>query len=152
MRISGIALLVSQSDGKATLRVAGRPMFELNPAAAVIWEGLAVGLPTQDIASQLAARFDMPEERVAQDVANFIELLKHHLLVFDDPQDGLLAGGFLEDARELARSERRGDRVGAGLERRLAARVVQQVREREGGADESGVLQTLPDRARRLAS
>ena len=87
MRISGIALLVSQSDGKATLRVAGRPMFELNPAAAVIWEGLAVGLPTQDIASQLAARFDMPEERVAQDVANFIELLKHHLLVFDDPQD-----------------------------------------------------------------
>src|SRR6266849_1463643 len=86
MKVSGAALLVSQPGGKATLEVAGRPMFELNPVAALIWENLAAGLPTQEIIGQLARRFNIPEERAASDVTNFIELLAQHLLLIDDAQ------------------------------------------------------------------
>jgi hypothetical protein len=86
MKVSGAALLVSQPDGKATLEVAGRPMFELNPAAALICKNLAVGLPIQEIIGQLAGRFNIPEERAASDVSKFIELLKRHLLLVDDAQ------------------------------------------------------------------
>ncbi len=86
MKVSGAALLVSQPGGKATLQVAGRPMFELNPVAALIWENLAVGLPIQEIIRQLASRFNIPEERAASDVAKFIELLAQHLLLVDDAQ------------------------------------------------------------------
>jgi len=86
MKVSGVAYLVSQPGGKATLEVAGRPMFELNPVAALIWESLAVGLPSQEIISQLARRFDIPEERAAGDVAKFITLLTQHLLLVDDAQ------------------------------------------------------------------
>jgi len=86
MKVSGVALLVSQPGGKATLEVAGRPMFELNPVAVLIWENLAVGLPTQEIISQLAERFNIPEEQAASDVTNFIKLLTQHLLLVDDTQ------------------------------------------------------------------
>ena len=86
MKLSGVALLVSQPGGKATLEVAGRPMFELNPVAALIWENLAVGLPTQEIIAHLAGRFNIPEERAASDVTYFIKLLTQHLLLVDDAQ------------------------------------------------------------------
>ncbi len=86
MKVSGVALLVSQPGGQATLEVAGRPMFELNPVAALIWESLAVSLPTQEIIGQLARRFSIPEERAASDVTNFIKLLTQHLLLVDDVQ------------------------------------------------------------------
>src|SRR5712664_3223013 len=86
MKVSGVALLVSQPGGKATLEVAGRPMFELNPVAALIWESLAVGLPTQEIVGQLAGRFNISEERAASDVTNFIKLLTKHLLLVDDAE------------------------------------------------------------------
>ena len=86
MNVSRVALLVLQPGGKATLEVAGRAMFELNPVAALIWESLAVGLPTQEIIGQLAGRFNIPEERAASDVTNFIKLLTQHLLLVDDAQ------------------------------------------------------------------
>ncbi len=86
MKVSGVAFLVSQPGGKATLEVAGRPMFELNPVAAFIWENLAVDLPTHEIIAQLAGRYSIPEERAASDVTRFIELLTHHLLLVDDAQ------------------------------------------------------------------
>ena len=86
MKVSGVALLVSQPGGKATLEVAGRAMFELNPVAALIWENLAVGLSAQEIIGQLARRFNIPEERAASDVTKFIQLLTQHLLLIDDVQ------------------------------------------------------------------
>jgi len=61
-------------------------MFELNPVAALIWESLAVGLPTHEIITQLARRFNIPEERAASDVTKFIKLLSQHLLLVDDAQ------------------------------------------------------------------
>jgi hypothetical protein len=61
-------------------------MFELNPVAVLIWENLAVGLPTEEIIAQLAGRFNIPEERAASDVTNFIRLLTQHLLLVDDAQ------------------------------------------------------------------
>jgi len=61
-------------------------MFELNPAAAFIWENLAVGLSTQEIIGQLVGRFNIPEERAASDVTNFIKLLTQHLLLVDDAE------------------------------------------------------------------
>ena len=86
MKVSAVAQLMSQPGGRATLEVAGRPMFELNPVAALIWENLAVGLPTQEIIGQLAGRFNIPEERAASDVTKFINLLAQHLLLVDDAE------------------------------------------------------------------
>lgn len=86
MKVSRVALLVSQPGGKATLEVAGRPMFELNLVAALIWESLAVGLSAKEIIGQLASRFNITEERAASDITNFIKLLAQHLLLVDDAQ------------------------------------------------------------------
>jgi len=61
-------------------------MFELNPVAALIWENLSVGLPTKEIIGQLAERFNIPEERAANDVTNFIKLLTQHLLLVDNAE------------------------------------------------------------------
>src|SRR5437773_1293708 len=71
---------------------------------------------------------------------------------FDDPQDRLLARGLLEDARELARRERRRDRVRAGLKRRLTAGVVEDEREGESGTDEALILEVLGDLAGGLSA
>jgi len=86
MKVSGVALLVSQSGGKAVLEVAGRPMFELNCVATLIWEKLAVGFSTQEIISHLVTQFNIPEERAANDIRCFIQLLREHLLLSDDAQ------------------------------------------------------------------
>lgn len=84
MMISGLANLVSKSDDKAALEVAGRPVFELNSVAVIIWEHLAAGIQTEEIVSQLVERFHIPEKQAANDVTNFLELLREHLLVLDD--------------------------------------------------------------------
>ncbi len=86
MQVSGVALLVSNSEGKAILEVAGRPLFELNPVGAIIWEKLATGLPPREIIAQFVTRFGISEEQAAADVTNFIELLRQHFLVYDDTQ------------------------------------------------------------------
>ena len=86
MQVSGVARLVFKSDGKAILEVAGRPMFGLNPVAVIIWEKLAAGISTQEIITQLVARFDIPEKQAACDVTDLIELLRRHLLIYDDSQ------------------------------------------------------------------
>jgi hypothetical protein len=86
MKVSGVAQLVSNPDGKARLEVAGRPMFELNSVAAVIWEQLQAGLTPQEIVSKLVAQFDVSEQRAAEDVTRFVNLLTEHLLVFDDAE------------------------------------------------------------------
>src|SRR6059036_2208267 len=67
-------------------------------------------------------------------------------------KDGLLTGSLLEDTRELARRERRRDRIRARLQRVLTARVVQDVRKRERVADETLALEATRDRARGLAA
>lgn len=86
MRVSGAARLVSSSAGKAQLEVAGRPMFELNPVAAFIWQQLASNLPADMIVGQLVALFDVSQEQAKRDVTNFIEILQKHWLVYDDEQ------------------------------------------------------------------
>jgi hypothetical protein len=86
MQVSGIAILVLESDGKAVLEVAGRPTFVLNPVAVTIWENLAAGHPVQEIVSKVATRFNVPEERAASDVERFVELLRHQFLVVNEPQ------------------------------------------------------------------
>jgi hypothetical protein len=77
---------VSSSAGKAQLEVAGRPMFELNPVAAFIWQQLASNLPADMIVGQLVALFDVSQEQAKRDVTNFIEILQKHWLVYDDEQ------------------------------------------------------------------
>ena len=84
MKMSGVAHLVSRPDGKARLEVAGRPMFELNSVAAIIWKQLAAGLSSQEIIGQLVARFDVSEQRAANDVTQFVNFFTEHLLLFDD--------------------------------------------------------------------
>jgi hypothetical protein len=86
MKVSGIARLVSSSAGKAQLEVGGRPMFELNPVAAFIWQQLASNLPADVIIGQLVALFGASQEQAKRDLTNFIEMLKKNWLVYDDEQ------------------------------------------------------------------
>ena len=86
MKVSRVARLVSGSAGKAQLEVAGRPMFELNPVAAFIWQQLASDLSPDVIVVQLVALFGASQEQAKRDVTNFIETLKKHWLVYDDEQ------------------------------------------------------------------
>lgn len=83
MQVSRTALAVRSPDGKAVLEVGGRSLFELSPVAANIWAKLIEGLPAQEIIGQLTAQFNVPEERVRNDVTSLIELLRRHLLVTD---------------------------------------------------------------------
>jgi len=86
MKVSGGARLVSSSTGKAQLEVAGRPMFELNPVAAFIWQQLASNLSPDMIVVQLVALFGASQEQAKRDITNFIEILKKHWLVYEDEQ------------------------------------------------------------------
>jgi hypothetical protein len=86
MKISGAARLVLSSAGTAQLEVAGRPMFELNSIAAVIWQQLANNVPADMIVGHLVALFGASHEQANRDVTNFIEVLQKHWLVYDDEQ------------------------------------------------------------------
>lgn len=83
MQISRTASAVRSPNGKFVLEVGGRPLFEMSPVAENIWTKLAEGLPAQEIISQLTAQFNVPEERVRNDVTSFLGLLRRHLLVSD---------------------------------------------------------------------
>lgn len=84
MQVAEVARLAGTADGRAILEVAGLPVFELNPVAASIWNKLVAHMSVQEITSQIAVEFEAPEERVARDVAQFIEVLKDRLLIYDD--------------------------------------------------------------------
>jgi len=84
LQVVGVARLATTADGKTILEVAGQPVFGMNRVAVSIWTKLAAGLSIQDINREIAAEFAAPEERVAQDVAHFLEILKDQLLVYDD--------------------------------------------------------------------
>lgn len=86
MKVSGVAQLVSKPDGRARLEVAGRPMFELNSVACFIWKELEAGISTQEVVSKLVSQFNVTEQRAADDVTKFVNLLTEHLLVFDDAE------------------------------------------------------------------
>ena len=83
MQVADVARLANTADGRAILEVAGQPVFELNRVAVSIWNMLAARLSTQEIIAQIATEFQAPEERVAKDVAQFIEVLKDRLLIYD---------------------------------------------------------------------
>jgi hypothetical protein len=84
MRVSGAARFVSSPTGKAQLEVAGRPMFELNAVAALIWQQLANNSSVDTIVTQLVASFGASQEQARQDITDFIEILKKRWLVFDE--------------------------------------------------------------------
>ncbi len=84
MQVAEVAQLTDTADGRAILEVAGQPVFELNRVAASIWNKLAARLSIQEIIAQITVEFGVPEERVAKDVARFIEALKERLLIYDD--------------------------------------------------------------------
>ncbi len=84
MQLAELARLSTTTDGRTILEVAGQPVFGMNHVAVSIWTKLVAGLSIQEVNSQVAKEFGVPEERVASDVAKFIEVLKDRLLVYDD--------------------------------------------------------------------
>ena len=84
MQVAEVAQLTDTADGRAILEVAGQPVFEMNRVAVSIWNKLVARVSIQEIISQIAVEFVAPEERVAKDVAQFIEVLKDRLLIYDD--------------------------------------------------------------------
>jgi hypothetical protein len=84
MQISSVAKAVPKANGRSVLEVAGRPFFELNSISTVIWNKLTEGLSTEEIVSYLSAQFNVPVERVTNDVCSFVETLKQSDLVKDN--------------------------------------------------------------------
>jgi hypothetical protein len=84
MKVSGMARLVTGSAGKARLEVGGRPIFELNPVAAFIWQQLTNDLAVDMIVVQLVAMFSASQKQAKGDITNLIEILKKHWLIYDD--------------------------------------------------------------------
>ena len=84
LQLAELARLSTTTDGRTILEVAGQPAFGINRVAVSIWTKLAAGLSIQEVNGQIAKEFGVPEERVATDVAKFIEVLKDRLLVYDD--------------------------------------------------------------------
>jgi len=83
MQISNVARAVATADGRTVLEVAGRPFFQLNSVSTAIWAKLSEGLSTQEIINRLATQFNVPVERVTNDVSSFVEVLKQNDLVKD---------------------------------------------------------------------
>lgn len=54
---------------------AGERLHELNPAGALIWEGLAAGRGEARIAEDLCAGFEVDEKTAREDVDSFISKL-----------------------------------------------------------------------------
>ena len=83
MITSSIVRTIVTPDGRTTLEVAGRPFFRLNSVGAAIWSKLSEGWSVQRIIRHLVTQCDVPGERIAEDVNNFLTILKRNLLVQD---------------------------------------------------------------------
>ncbi len=80
------AIVVQPTESGAVLmdRVTG-DCFELNGLGAEIWNLLAAGESSSEIATKLALRYDVPEMTVAADVQTLVtELVRHGLLDLRD--------------------------------------------------------------------
>src|SRR5438128_1592495 len=76
LQVAEVARLSTTTDGGTILEVAGQPVFGMNRVAVSIWTKLAAGLSIQEVTCQIAKEYDVREERVASDIAKFIEVLK----------------------------------------------------------------------------
>jgi hypothetical protein len=71
-RIGGETIVVPIRASAAELD----SVFVLNEVGAAIWAGIDQGLGSSEIATTIAAEFDVSPETARQDVARFLELLR----------------------------------------------------------------------------
>ena len=70
-------------DNTVVLDGEGAAYFALNETGTVLWELLATGATSDELATALVAAFDVAPERARDDVATFLTLLRDHSLLED---------------------------------------------------------------------
>jgi hypothetical protein len=70
-------------DGAVVLDIHQGEMFNLNPVGSRILELLKNGLTEFEVIKQISQEFSVDRKMVAQDVHEFVLVLKHHQLVVD---------------------------------------------------------------------
>ncbi|MEE4206716.1 MAG: HPr-rel-A system PqqD family peptide chaperone [Erythrobacter sp.] len=71
-RISEDVVDCALGDGAAILDLSSGTYFSLGETGAAVWHALKDGADADDIAADLAARYDQPQERVRADVEAFL--------------------------------------------------------------------------------
>jgi hypothetical protein len=76
----------SYQDG-GIVRDAGGKLFQLNPVAVQIFQGLINGKAVAEIAKEVAHQFEVSIEDAASDVSEFLKSLEQHNLVSRTTED-----------------------------------------------------------------
>ena len=83
------------SDGAVLLDIQQGICFSLNPVGAKIWAFIKERKSTDDIIATLIKDFDVPEEQIRSDVAEFAALLKQNGLLLSAGKPSAKRSGFL---------------------------------------------------------
>ncbi|MGH3812650.1 MAG: PqqD family protein [Pseudonocardiaceae bacterium] len=75
LRIPEVIKSVVSPDGAVLLDTRAGRVVGLNPTGAVIWDRLRAGADAEQIAGELAARYDVDRDRVRADVLGVISTL-----------------------------------------------------------------------------
>jgi len=85
------------SDGAVLLDIQQGICFSLNPVGAKIWALIKERKPTDDIIASLLKDFDVPEEQIRSDVAEFAVLLKQNGLLLSAGETTAKRSGFIRN-------------------------------------------------------
>ena len=85
------------SDGAVLLDIQQGICFSLNPVGAKIWALIKEHKPTDDIIASLLKDFDVPEEQIRSDVAEFAVLLKQNGLLLSAGEPTAKRSGFIRN-------------------------------------------------------
>lgn len=80
-RPSPDAFFNAVGDETVLLHVRSGAYYGIDAVGTTIWNGLGEGQALRDICTEIARKFDQPEDKVAEDVRRFIADLKEHELV-----------------------------------------------------------------------
>ena len=85
----------NNSDGAVLLDIQQGICFSLNPVGAKVWALIKQRKSTGDIIASLVKEFDVPEEQIRSDVAEFAALLKQNGLLLSAGKPSAKRNGFL---------------------------------------------------------
>jgi hypothetical protein len=85
----------NNADGAVLLDIQQGICFSLNPVGAKIWALIKQRKSTDDVIASLVKEFDVPEEQIRSDVAEFAALLKQNGLLLSAGEPSAKRSGFI---------------------------------------------------------
>ena len=100
VQISESVREIVNQDGAALLDIRQGLCFSINPVGTRIWEMLKKEYALEQIAQELQAEFSLPNRRIENDVAEFVEQLARCKLVRFEDQKTEKAGDPVSDCAQ----------------------------------------------------